>query len=116
MLDSEVKVYQARIYGIIDAIGTLGGAFEIVFWVIMLFYGSIRKNLYLLSVMDVLSKSDENHDNEREANHEQHDNIPITRNRHGYQFRKVRDRLHRSTIPSSSNNQQTSTYTNFNMF
>ena len=38
MLDSEVKNYKARIYGIIDAIGTLGGTYGIVFWTIMLFY------------------------------------------------------------------------------
>ena len=30
-LDSEIKNYKARVYGIIDAIGTLGGAFEIIF-------------------------------------------------------------------------------------
>ena len=32
MLDSEVKHYESRVYGVIDAIGTLGGIFEITFW------------------------------------------------------------------------------------
>ena len=42
MLDSGIKHYSSKVYGIIDAIGTLGGVFEIIFWAIMLFYSNIR--------------------------------------------------------------------------
>ena len=35
-LDSKVKHYKSITYGIIDAIGTLGGVFEILLWVLML--------------------------------------------------------------------------------
>ena len=43
MLDSEEKLHSAKIYGFIDAIGTLGGVHEIVLWCILLIYGSLRK-------------------------------------------------------------------------
>ena len=59
-----MKDYKARVYGIIDAIGTLGGAFEIVSWIILLLYGSIRKNLYLFSTVNSLvqCKNNQNHE------------------------------------------------------
>ena len=64
MLDSEIKDYKARAYGIIDAIGTLGGTFEIAFWTIMLLYGSIRNNLYLFTVVNSLSEDNHKQDDE----------------------------------------------------
>ena len=41
----------------IDALGTLGGVFEIIFWSIMLVYGSIRKNMLIFSIMNRLART-----------------------------------------------------------
>ena len=57
LLDTEMKNYKGRVYGIIDAIGTLGGAFEIISWIVLLLYGSIRQNLYLFSVANSLTQN-----------------------------------------------------------
>ena len=54
MLDSEEKLHSAKIYGFIDAIGTLGGVHEIVLWCILLIYGSLRKNVYFFSIINRL--------------------------------------------------------------
>ena len=61
-LDAKLKHYKSITYGIIDAIGTLGGVFEILFWILMLFFGSIRENMYLFSVINTLTQisQDEN--------------------------------------------------------
>ena len=60
MLDSEVKHFEGRVYGIIDAIGTIGGVFETTFWFMMLTYGYIRKNVLLYYMVNSLNytKSD----------------------------------------------------------
>ena len=65
LLDTEMKNYKARVYGIIDAIGTLGGAFEIISWIVLLLYGSIRQSLYLFSVVNSLIQND--HDRQYES-------------------------------------------------
>ena len=65
LLDTEMKNYKARVYGIIDAIGTLGGVFEIISWIVLLLYGSIRQSLYLFSVVNSLIQND--HDREYES-------------------------------------------------
>ena len=54
MLDAKVKHYKSITYGVIDAIGTLGGVFEILLWVLMLFYGSIRENMNLFYIINSL--------------------------------------------------------------
>ena len=77
MLDSEMKNYKASVYGIIDAIGTLGGTFEIVLWIIMLFYGSIRSNLYMFSTINSLSQSDTNQNNESGVKEELKDDVSM---------------------------------------
>ena len=109
MLDSEVKNYKARIYGIIDAIGTLGGTYGIVFWTIMLFYGTIRKNLYLISIINSLYQGDYNQENELWANEEQHNNALVKRDR---QWQLFRQRLVRSgktqTLPNVENQRESS--------
>ena len=53
-LEGQVKHYKSIAYGVIDVIGTLGGVFEILFWSLMLLYGSIQKNVYLFSVINSL--------------------------------------------------------------
>ena len=97
-LDSEIKNYKARVYGIIDAIGTLGGAFEIIFWIIMLFYGSIRKNLYLYSVVNSLSQDDES-----EVNQQQHNN-DLRRSRRNQNTRKKESVSSRNMLYTKSRN------------
>ena len=69
-LDSEEKHHSAKIYGIIDAIGTLGGVHEIVLWCIMLIYGSLRKNVYLFSIINHLIQTEQFQDINSEENNE----------------------------------------------
>ena len=57
-LDAKVKHYNSMTYGIIEAIGTLGGVFEILFWILMLFYGSLSEKMYLLSVINTLTQDE----------------------------------------------------------
>ena len=40
-------------------IGTLGGVFEILLWLLMLFYGSIRNNMYIFHAINCLIKLDQ---------------------------------------------------------
>ena len=58
-LDSEAKHYVSSTYGIIDAIGTLGGVFEILYWFMMLFYSSLRENMYSFSVINSLNQTNQ---------------------------------------------------------
>ena len=73
MLDSEEKLHSAKIYGFIDAIGTLGGVHEIVLWCILLIYGSLRKNVYFFSIINRLIQTEQLQDTSQEDNREQRD-------------------------------------------
>ena len=78
-LDSEEKHHSATIYGAIDAIGTLGGVYEIVLWCIMLIYGSLRKNVYLFSIINHLIQTEHLQDTANEDNIEQRDGNQMSR-------------------------------------
>ena len=80
-LDAEVKDYKSRVYGFIDAIGTLGGAFEIISWIVLLLYGSIRKNLYYFSTLNSLTNENPHKNDESEIDEQHLDNDGISRNR-----------------------------------
>ena len=54
-LDQKITHFRSTSYGIVDVIGTLGGAFGIISWLLMLFYGSIREGVYLFSVINHLN-------------------------------------------------------------
>ena len=82
MLDSKVKHYKSITYGIIDAIGTLGGVFEILLWVLMLFYGSIRENMYLFSVISTLAQFNQNGEEKSVAENTKNKDTPIIVDRH----------------------------------
>ena len=87
-LDSKVKHYKSITYGIIDAIGTLGGVFEILFWVLMLLYGSIRENMYLFSVINTLTQFNQNGEEKSEADNTKNKDTPIIVDRHD-RFAKI---------------------------
>ena len=76
-LDSKVRHYKSITYGIIDAIGTLGGVFEILLWVLMLFYGSIRENMYLFSVINTLTQFNQNEDEKSEPDNTKNKDTPV---------------------------------------
>ena len=69
-LDAEVKDYKSRVYGIIDAIGTLGGAFGIISWIVLLLYSSLRNNLYYFSAINSLINNSKNKNDELRMNEE----------------------------------------------
>ena len=77
MLDSEEKHHSAKIYGFIDAIGTLGGVHEILLWCIMLIYGSLRKNVCLFSIINRLIQTEQLQDTTNEENNERRQNNQI---------------------------------------
>ena len=70
-LDPEEKQYSVQIYRVIDAIGTLGGVHEILLWCIMLIYGSLRKNVYLFSIINRLIQTEQLQDTANEENKNQ---------------------------------------------
>ena len=82
-LDSKVKHFNSRIYGILDAVGTLGGIFEILLWSLMLIYGSIRKNMYLFSVINRLIRITQNEDFKPINDDSKSINIPVPTNELG---------------------------------
>ena len=73
----------------IDALGTLGGVFEIIFWSIMLFYGSIRKNMLIFSIMNRLARTGHEQYDGPSAKDEQN-NISKTQYRNGNRTRLSR--------------------------
>ena len=79
-LDPEEKHHLAKIYGVIDAIGTLGGVHEIVLWCIMLMYGSLRKNVYLFSIINSLIHTENFQIGLASENNQQKDASLMTRN------------------------------------
>ena len=115
-LDSEVKNYKGRVYGIIDAIGTLGGAFEIILWIIILLYGSIRKNLYLFYTINSLVQSRHPQNNESSGKDEHDDNNMIARSRRNQQFNHIRLRLGRPKTHIPTLNRHPNTLVSKNMF
>ena len=76
-LDSEEKHHSAKIYGVIDAIGTLGGVHEITLWCIILIYGSVRKNMYLFSIINSLIQSEQFQDIHHEIDEQRDINLNI---------------------------------------
>ena len=61
LLDSEERHHSAKVYGAIDAIGTLGGVHEIILWCIMIIYGSFRRNVYMYSIINRLTQIKKHH-------------------------------------------------------
>ena len=55
-LDLESKHYKSSVYHFIEAIGTIGGIYELLFQAILVMYFSIRKNLYFYSFLAELNK------------------------------------------------------------
>ena len=82
-LDPQVTHYKSTTYGIIDAIGTLGGTFEILFWLLMLLYSSTRDNVYLFSVINSLIKINQDENDKWEAD-ENKNKILNRTNRHEF--------------------------------
>ena len=76
-LDSKVKHYKSIAYGIIDAIGTLGGVFEILYWILMLFFGSIRENMYLFSVINTLTQISQDEDTQSRTDNNNNKDAPM---------------------------------------
>ena len=68
-LDSEVKHFQSKSYKFIDAVGTIGGIFEIMFWLTMLIYGCIRKNMAIYYIVNrIISISNQQKDEKYDKN------------------------------------------------
>ena len=95
MLGPEEKHYSAKVYGVIDAIGTLGGVHEIVLWCVMLIYGSLRKNVYLFSIINRLIQTEQLQDNS-----EQRGDIQIPTSTHNQVIRQSRSRLNNDQVYS----------------
>ena len=102
MLGPEEKHYSAKVYGVIDAIGTLGGVHEIVLWCVMLIYGSLRKNVYLFSIINRLIQTEQLQDINLQDDREQRDGNQIPTSTHNQVIRQITNRL---------NNNQTHNYT-----
>ena len=101
-LDSEEKHHSAVVYGIIDAIGTLGGVHDIVLWCVMFIYGSLRKNVYLFSIINCLIRTEQLKDTTPQQNDEQRDDNQIQINAPDQVSRQNANRL---------NNDQNQNYT-----
>ena len=78
-LEGQMKHYKSSTYGIIDVIGTLGGVFEIIFWLLMLLYGSIQKNVYLFSVINSLIQITQNPGVKSRGYNSNGNQVPINR-------------------------------------
>ena len=55
-LDLESKHYKSSVYHFAEAVGTIGGIYELLFEGILIIYFSIRKNLYFYSFLSMLNK------------------------------------------------------------
>ena len=53
-LDTESKHFESTVNQIMDSIGEIGGIFELMFGVLTMIYGKIRKSLYYHSIIDEL--------------------------------------------------------------
>ena len=84
MLDSKVKHYECKTYGMIDAIGTLGGVFEILYWLLILLYGSIRESMYLFSVINSLIQLNQNENIKSKGDNSKKIDAPMPINELGY--------------------------------
>ena len=91
-LDTKVKHYKSITYGIIDAIGTLGGVFEILVWVLMIFYSSLREKMYLFFVINTIIQANKDEDAKSEAdNLNNHAPITINNPDHAQRFNRVQN-------------------------
>ena len=61
-LDTESKHYESKVNHFMDAIGTIGGIFEILLMMISLVYSKIRKNLYYQSIINELNRQKQEDD------------------------------------------------------
>ena len=61
-LDTESKHYESKVNHFMDAIGTIGGIFEILLMMITLLYSKIRKNLYYQSIINELNRQKQKDD------------------------------------------------------
>ena len=59
-LGSESKIYKARTYKFLDALGTIGGVYELTFCVLSLIFSCISRKLYFYHMVNNL-KIDESH-------------------------------------------------------
>ena len=98
MLDSEEKLYSAKVYGVIDAIGTLGGVHDIVLWCILFLYGSLRKNVYLFSIINRLIQTEQLQDTTEEDNKEPRDGNQIPMSTHDQEVIHNRNRLNNNQV------------------
>ena len=87
-LDSGAKHYVSSTYGIIDAIGTLGGVFEILYWFMMLFYSSLRENMYSFSVINSLNQTNQDEVTTPTADDSKNRDAPASSNKFD-QFGKI---------------------------
>ena len=55
-LDPETKHHKITVYHLLEAIGTIGGLFELLFGGILILYLIIRKNLYYFSFLTEFNK------------------------------------------------------------
>ena len=116
MIDPEVKDHKSRVYGIVDAIGTLGGAYEIIFWIVMLFYGSIRKNLYQFSIVNSLIQNNDHQKDESKVDEGNLNNDMITRRRCNQQASQSKIRLRQTKVHVENTNQRNRTIVNKKIF
>ena len=106
MLDAKLKHYKSITYGIIDGIGTLGGVFEILFWFLMLFYGSIRENMYLFSVINSLISINKDQDEKPRTDSRDIYDTPIAVNRFDQFAQNNKAISNRFRIPTNLVNRQ----------
>ena len=116
MIDPEVKDYKSRVYGIVDAIGTLGDTYEIIFWIVMLFYGSIRKNLYQFSIVNSLIQNNDHQKDESKVDEGNLNNDMITRRRCNQQTSQSKIRLRQTKVHVENTNQRNRTIANKKIF
>ena len=116
MIDPEVKDYKSRVYGIVDAIGTLGGAYEIILWIVMLFFGSIRKNLYQFSIVNILIQNYDHQKDEAKVDEGNLNNDMITRRRCNQQTSQSKIRLRQTKVHVENTNQRNRTIANKKIF
>ena len=116
LLDTEMKEYKSKVYGILDAIGTLGGAFEIISWIVLLLYGSIRKHIYLFSAVNSLAYNTFQND-EQSINEEHHgEDMMINRSRRIQQTGQSRIGYNQTMSHTVATHHHTSTKTNSRIF
>ena len=51
LLDSESKRHESDVNHLLDVIGTIGGSFELIHYIILTIYITLRKNLYFYAII-----------------------------------------------------------------